>query len=260
MKKLYYIFSLSALLLSSCGYFEYDNYEAPNSGLEGTVVDKKTNEPLQGEAANSYKIEYYELSWEEAGHANTQSQFFWGKADGTFQNTKIFSGKYRITLKEGAFYAPEPEVVYLEKDKLTKLHYSVTPYARVNINEVALAGSKQNNLEIKYTIEDTEKEIDTEGIDEDLYTLSEAQVFISSKSPNVGVNNSETKYTIKAKKEFSRGDYEPGVPFQVVEKNVKKLSPGKYWVRIGIRTGNPQKRYNFSPVQEIVVPEVDTEN
>ena len=27
MKKLYYIFSLSALLLSSCGYFEYDNYE-----------------------------------------------------------------------------------------------------------------------------------------------------------------------------------------------------------------------------------------
>ena len=47
MKKLYYIFSLSALLLSSCGYFEYDNYEAPNSGLEGTVVDKKTNEPLR---------------------------------------------------------------------------------------------------------------------------------------------------------------------------------------------------------------------
>ena len=103
MKRLYYIFGLSALLLSSCNYFEYDNYEAPNSGLEGTVVDRKTNEPLQAEAANSYKVEYYELSWEEAGHANTQSRFFWGKADGTFLNTKIFAGKYRITLKEGAF-------------------------------------------------------------------------------------------------------------------------------------------------------------
>ena len=34
MKRLYYIFGLSALLLSSCNYFEYDNYEAPNFGLE----------------------------------------------------------------------------------------------------------------------------------------------------------------------------------------------------------------------------------
>ena len=84
--------------------------------------------------------------------------------------------------------------------------------------------------------------------------MSEAQVFISSKSPNVGVNNSETKYTIRAKKEFERGDYEPGVPFQVVEKNVRNLDPGKYWVRIGVRTANPQKRYNFSTIKEIVVP------
>ena len=221
MKRLYYIFGLSALLLSSCNYFEYDNYEAPNSGLEGTVVDRKTNEPLQAEAANSYKVEYYELSWEEAGHANTQSRFFWGKADGTFLNTKIFAGKYRITLKEGAFYAPEPEVVYLKENRLTRLDYSVIPYARVNIDEITLTGSKQNNLEIKYTIEDTEK---------------------------------ETKYTIRAKKEFERGDYEPGVPFQVVEKNVRNLDPGKYWVRIGVRTANPQKRYNFSTIKEIVVP------
>lgn len=260
MKKLYYIFGLSALLFSSCGYFEYDNYDAPDSGLEGVVVDKKTNEPLQAEAANSYKVEYYEMSWEEAGHANTQSQFFWGKADGTFLNTKIFAGEYRITLKEGAFHAPQPEIHDLEKGELTKLHYAVVPYARVSIDEVVLAGTKQNNLEIKYTIEDTEKEISTEGLSEDVYTLSEAQVFISGKSPNVGINNSETKYTVKAKKEFSRGDYEPGVPFQVTEKNVKKLAPGKYWLRIGVRTGNPQKRYNFSTIKEIIVPAETSES
>ena len=188
-----------------------------------------------------------------AGHL-AAARFFWGKADGTFLNTKIFAGKYRITLKEGAFYAPEPEVVYLKENRLTRLDYSVIPYARVNIDEITLTGSKQNNLEIKYTIEDTEKEVNTEGLDEGLYTLSEAQVFISSKSPNVGVNNSETKYTIRAKKEFERGDYEPGVPFQVVEKNVRNLDPGKYWVRIGVRTANPQKRYNFSTIKEIVVP------
>lgn len=260
MKNRYYIAGLCMLFLSSCGYFEYDNFEAPDSGIEGTVIDQKTGEPLQAEVANSYKVEYYELSWEEAGHINTQAQFFWGKADGTFQNTKIFAGKYRITLKEGAFYAPKPEVVTLRKEALTKLSYTVVPYARVSIDEMILTGTKQNNLEIKYTIEDTEKEINKEEVNESLYTLSEAQVFISSKSPNVGINNSETKYTIKAKKEFSNGDYVPGVPFQLTEKNVKKLAPGKYWVRIGVRTENPQKRYNFSTIKEIVVPAAVTEN
>ena len=76
MKRLYYIFGLSALLLSSCNYFEYDNYEAPNSGLEGTVVDRKTNEPLQAEAANSYKVEYYELSWEYEDFCRKISDYF----------------------------------------------------------------------------------------------------------------------------------------------------------------------------------------
>lgn len=249
---------LVSLLLTSCGYFEYDNYEAPNSGIEGQVIDSKTNELILGEAANSYKIEYYEVSWEEAGHTNTQSRFFWGKADGTFKNSKIFAGDYRITLKEGAFYAPEPEFVTLEKDKLTRLDYSVIPYARVKIDDIEITGTKQNNLIIKYTIEDTEKEINTENIDKDLYSLSESQVFISSKSPNVGITNSETKYTIRAKKEFTRGeDYTPGTPFQIRETNVRNLAPGKYWVRIGVRTGNPYKRYNFSTIKEIIIPEIN---
>lgn len=79
MSRLYILSCLMVFMLSSCGYFEYDNYEEPNSGIEGTVVDKKTNELYCSETANSYKIEYYELSWEEAGHANTQARFFWGK-------------------------------------------------------------------------------------------------------------------------------------------------------------------------------------
>ncbi|WP_455584566.1 DUF3823 domain-containing protein [Bacteroides sp.] len=250
-----YIFCLMILTLSSCGYFEYDNYEEPNSGIDGKVVDKKTNEPFYSETANSYKVEYYELSWEAAGHANTQSRFFWGKADGTFTNTKIFAGEYRITLKEGAFYAPDPEVVTLKKGKLTNLNYAVTPYARVKIDEITLSGTKQNNLVIDYTVEDTQNEIDITNVDKGVYTLSEAQVFISSRSPNVGVNNTESKYTVRAVQKFTT--YTPGTPIAVSEKNVRNLPPGKYWVRIGVRTGNPGKKYNFSTIQEIVIPDLD---
>lgn len=250
-----YIVCLMILTLSSCGYFEYDNYDEPNSGVEGTVVDKKTNELYSSETGNSYKIEYYELSWEEAGHANTQARFFWGKADGTFKNTKIFAGDYRITLKEGAFYAPEPMVVTLNKDELTTLNYAVTPYARVKINEITLSGTKQNNLLINYTVEDTQNEIDIENVDKGVYTLSEAQVFISSRSPNVGVNNTESKYTIRANHKFT--NYTPGTPIELTEKNVRNLPVGKYWLRIGVRTNNQEKKYNFSEIHEVVIPELN---
>jgi hypothetical protein len=255
MKKIFFISVLFSFLLSSCSeYFEYDNFDEPDSGIEGAVIDKKTNEPLSTETGNSFKIEYYELSWDESENPNTQSRVFWGKGDGTFKNTKIFAGEYRITLKEGAFHSPEPSVVTLQKNKLTTLNYVVVPFLRVKIDNLQLSGDKQNNLVITYTVEDTENEINTEGMNEDLFTLSEAQVFISRKSPNVGVANTETQFTLRAKKDIS--NYDPGVPKTYVESNVKNLPAGKYWIRIGARTDNPQKRYNFTPVQEFTVPEL----
>ena len=60
----------------------------------------------------------------------------------------------------------------LEKGEMTKLDYAVTPYARVNIDEITLSGTKQNNLVIKYTVEDTQKEIDITNVDKGVYTLS----------------------------------------------------------------------------------------
>ncbi|MDL2221788.1 DUF3823 domain-containing protein [Parabacteroides sp. OttesenSCG-928-N08] len=240
------------LALSACSYFEIDNFEEPDSGIQGTVVDKKSGQPLLSETGYSYKIEYYEMSWEAAGHENTQSRYFWGKGDGTFMNSKIFAGTYRLTLKEGAFHEVEPREVELRSGKLTEVNYEVIPFARVFLEEVTTAADNPNNLVIKYRVEDTEGEIDTETIDEDLFLLSEARVFISSKSPNVGVSNTESNFTLNARKDLSR--YTPGIPKSYTETNVKGLPSGTWWVRVGARTDNPQKRYNFSEVFEITIP------
>jgi hypothetical protein len=240
-----------AVLISSCSYFEYDNYDAPDAGLFGQITDRKTGEKLQTEAGFSFKVEHYELSWEEAGHANTQSNFFWGKADGSFRNVKMFAAKYRISIKEGAFYPPKDTVLILSSGKLTESNYTVIPYGRVKIDEITFAGANNNDLVIKYTVEDTESEIAQEQFNEDNSILSNAQIFISSKSPNVGVSNTQTQYTLNAKKDIS--DYTPGTPKSYTERNVKGLPPGKYWLRVGVRTENPQKRFNFSEVQEIII-------
>lgn len=42
------------------------------------------------------------------------------------------------------------------------------------------------------------------------------------------------------------------------EKNVKNLPAGKYWVRIGVRTNNPGKKYNFSRILEVVIPDLNS--
>ncbi|MCS3281903.1 DUF3823 domain-containing protein [Bacteroides salyersiae] len=77
-----------------------------------------------------------------------------------------------------------------------------------------------------------------------------------SKSPNVGVNNTESKYTVRAVHKFTT--YTPGTPITVTEKNVKNLPAGKYWVRIGVRTNNPGKKYNFSRILEVVIPDLNS--
>ena len=47
-------------------------------------------------------------------------------------------------------------------------------------------------------------------------------------------------------------------PITVTEKNVKNLPAGKYWVRIGVRTNNPGKKYNFSRILEVVIPDLNS--
>ncbi len=256
MKKINIIalFTIFLLLLASCSYFEYDNFDAPASAIEGNVFDKETSDLILGEALNSYKVEYYELSWEEAGHTNTQPMFFWGKADGTYKNTKIFEGKYRITLKEGAFHQPDPVIVSLKNNKIERIDFNVIPFVRVEIVEYKLTGALQNNLEIKYRVVDTEKEVELSNVNENDIILSEARAFLSSKTPNVGVNNTDSKYTLNAKKNIS--NYTIGVPKTYTETSIRGLIAGKYWLRIGARTDNAQKRYNFTPVIEINVPKL----
>lgn len=250
--KSYILLCLGFIFFNSCDYFDHDNYDAPDSVLQGAVYDAKTGEPLSTETGLSFKIEYYELSWAEAGHPNTEPRFFWGKADGTFMNTKIFAGKYRITLKEGAFLDSEPKEVTLSDGKATELKFDVIPYARVNIDTILFVGENKNDLEIKYTVEDTRAEAKAPVVDEEAFKLAEARIFISGKSPNVGVNNNETIYSDKAVKDIS--NYIPGKPESYIENNIAGLPAGKWWIRVGVRTNNPQKRYNFTPVREITIP------
>lgn len=254
MKKLNYLIIAITILFTSCDYFQYDNYDEPDSGVKGVLKDKTTSKDFTTEAGMSYKIDYYELSWAE-NHTNTQSEYFWGKADASFVNTKIFAGKYQITFKEGFFYQPPSQTIDLSKGSIKDLGtILVVPYARVKFDTLYV-GTSKTNLVIKYTVIDTEKEYDDNVVDitESKYNLLEAHVFISSKSPVIGVNNTESDLTLNSVKDIST--YTVGFPTSYTDTKVKGLIPGaSYWVRIGVLTSNPQKRYVLSTVKQITIP------
>ena len=90
MKKISLIFAIFPLLMTSC--FQLDNYDAPDAGIDGTLIDIETGSPVYTEQPDGCRIELMDLSYE-----NPTPLQFWAKADGTFRNVALFSGDYDVT-------------------------------------------------------------------------------------------------------------------------------------------------------------------
>ena len=100
MKKIF-LYATLICGLCSCGL---DNYDAPTASLSGAIIDKETKENVPGQAQNGTKIRMYEFYNDEW---SVQPNDSWVSQDGTFSNTAVFTGKYKI-LAEGPFETVEP--------------------------------------------------------------------------------------------------------------------------------------------------------
>ena len=225
--KLSFLIVLQLLFFLSCNTI--DNYEAPEEVLTGRVIDKITGEPLVTEQPNGFRIQLAEISWSD----NPQLEYFWGKADGTFQNTRLFPGTYEVTPVEGPFFDVEPKTVEV-KGKVN-VEFEVMPFLHLSIVDIHREGSK---LDVSWKIERQqvgEKIIDT-------------RVFVST-NPNVGSNIIDTE--LSPLRDLS------GVPDEDIlqatfHEVIEGLTPGKiYYIRVGARTESGEKRYNFTPTQSL---------
>ena len=83
MKKIAILISALIPLLCSC---TVDTYDTPSETLTGKLVCPDGS-PLITEQPNGFKIRLNEVV---GGNVTNLPQDFWGRADGTFTNTKIF--------------------------------------------------------------------------------------------------------------------------------------------------------------------------
>jgi hypothetical protein len=221
-----YSFISIGLILSSC---KQDNYPAPNAGIKGVITDAITNAPVQTEQPNGIKIRLIE---ERYGN-NVTPIDFWGKADGSFENSNIFADKYKIIPIEGAFFPADTAEVNV--NGLITVNFKVTPFLTITASVTPSAGSVTTSYKISRT-----------KVGDKITTC---KTLVSSYPAVSNVIN-----------EFNVSHDISGVTDQDILSNqysdkITGLTSGNtYYVRVAGSTNNANNKYNYSEVFTVKIP------
>ena len=223
------IASLSvALLPVAC---EVDNYPVPDATIVGRIIDNTTNAGLVGEQGGG-RIQCYELSWSE----NPAVFNIPMKSDGSFQNTKMFAGHYRLEANDGAFVQPEPKEVNLTSGSTTTVDFTVTPYLAFTDVSVVKEGANAVKLTFKLTQHAPGAK------------FHECRIFATNRSPLAGNTVNEAGAVIS---DFKADNL--GTTYSYVYTKTDLFTSGQtYWFRLGARcTQTPSNRFNMSQIFKI---------
>lgn len=250
----YYKFLALILVLivtSSCGLDRLDNYKGPTQTLEGKVIDKTTGKPIQTETGSGgVRIELDELSWSK----NPTPYYFDTRQNGTFKNTKIFKGKYRISV-QGAF------VPLLQKDNsgkiivdkrktmkinggVTKVNFTVTP-----LLDVKWVGKPVVNADSTVTV----KFKITRGTDDPNFQQPITDVgLFASRYKFVGNYSSNSALTQRLQFSGTDGNANIGKTMSLTTAAPLTINGVKIWfLRVGAKTNFGLQHYNYTKPVEI---------
>jgi len=226
-RTIYSILAAAATILgvASC---KPDTYSLPDGTLHGKLIcpDGST---LITEQPNGFRIRLNEIV---DGSISTLPQDFWGKADGTFNNTRIFKGNYIVQPIEGAFLTVDPVEVEIGSD--TEIDFYVTPLCTINA-DISNSGA---DLIARYRIEK----------DPSAGKIIRARVLVSKWNPNVGMNHMDYENV----RELSAIDDATVQKTTYTDSILDILEAGvTYYVRIAALCENNSGRYNLSEVVKL---------
>ena len=273
MKKITSFILGTAILMSasSCALFELDNYDAPEETLRGRVTDQKTGAPvLTDQGSEGIRVRLTELSWE----GNVTPQDFSCMPDGTFQNTKLFEGEYRIEV-DGAFIplvrettdgTPLADGSQVHKIKgVTEVEFKVQPFLNVEFTELPQVSNGKITAKVKVTRgvskEEFKELIEPMGSYKDEYTnITDIQLLVSYSS-SVGYRARDEVWSNEIKYEGSAFDIiaENGDEVTIMSKGTIP-SGRKVYIRAAARinydtpVGSGTRRWNYSEPLEVWIP------
>lgn len=239
LKKIIHVAWCCMILISINACLKKDEYDAPNAAIMGSVIDKNTGKPIQTEQTNGIRIQMEETSWGE----DYVPTYFWVKQDGTFQNTKVFSGVYTVTPIDGPFL-PLSEGTSINVSGVAEVTFEVEPFLNIEIVDMIQTGG---NIAVSFKISRSSA----------TFKITDARVFLSN-TQYVGNNtflNNKTGQVLTPAIDLN------GIPDETILSstytlNVVGMESGRtYYLRIGARTNdNVQRRYNYSEIKQVTVP------
>ncbi len=233
MKHKHIFYGLVSLLVLTVSCGEDDNYAAPDAGIRGSVIDNITKQPIQTEMPNGIRIRMLEKKY--ATPANID---FWVKADGTFENTKVFTGVYDIMPIEGAFFPVDAKEVNVQG--MTEVNFTVIPYLAITASAAASPG----------TVTFTYKLSRSQAAGK----ITEARVMASSiPTVNTTVFDQINGANKSVTRDLSGIDDEVILDSEYTDTIAGLVSGKTYYVRVAARTSTIAK-YNYSPVIIVQVP------
>jgi hypothetical protein len=211
---------------------ELDNYDAPNGGITGTIIDSETGEaiPLPVQGSNGVIINMF-----EQGTNATKSIDFYAKMDGTYENSKMFNCDYKIVVN-GPFVVKCEDNVKV--NGYTRHDIKATPYSRISVNASVSGTVVTVNYEVKPSDPNFKvSEVNgywnfAPGVDNSNSNFAEK----SSSSTNV--SSGSFTFDLSASKVYSANSYK-------ISANGNRI-----YVRVSAKT---QGVYNYSKIIEVII-------
>nr|WP_068890461.1 DUF3823 domain-containing protein [Pedobacter panaciterrae] len=236
MKKLISRILLGATILASSACTKIDNYDGPNASFEGNLISSEGGNLLTSQGSSQIRLE--QISWS----ATPSPQEIPSKFDGTFKDSKLFKGTYKVIPKGGAFW-PLYDTLTVDINKGTKHDFTVTPYILIKNFTATLNGK---TLTLKYTME--------APIGAGLPTIIETQPYVNN-TKLVGAGASIRDFSDIYKKAINKQWADMTDADKSVTIDIPDMLPGrKFFVRVGVRLNDSFKSSNFSDIIEIDVP------
>jgi len=229
-----------------------DNYPAPSSTITGSTIDEGSGATLQTEiGGGGTRIKLLETSYDSA----PVPLYFQSMQDGTFNNTKVFSATYKITV-EGPF------VPLIQTDSLGRtvsdssqtivlkssatLHFNVQPFLRVQ-----MVGNPVLNPDTTVSVQ----VIVTRGTNNPNYQqhVTDINLYVSDTKYD-GNNNYDPRYSKLSSYSGANGDSLLGKTITLTTSG-GALPRQDVYLRVGARISAGLNQYNYAPPVSITYPQ-----
>ncbi len=225
----------AGILIATASCVKKDNFDAPEASLEGNLVDQSSKNNIQT-ATGNVTIRLEQLSWS----ATPAPQDIPVKMDGSFKNSKLFKGHYRVSIKGGAFWAVPP--VEMDIDKGSKYDFNLTPYLYLNGFTQQL---DSNQLTLRFTMQ-----APIAGMP----SIAEIQPYVNTTSmvgPGASIRDYSDVYKVTVNKEWADMSPADKSPEFVIPNLVRGRT---FYVRVGVRFNNDDKSSNLSEIIKVEIP------